>query len=68
LEELRDSRGDDFAAGIVIHSGEQTLPFGDRIWAVPVSSLWSWKSPARNPLRSSEPGRQLGASQGAEVS
>ncbi len=41
LEELRDNRGDDFAAGIVVHSGEQTLPFGDRMWAVPVSSLWS---------------------------
>jgi predicted AAA+ superfamily ATPase len=41
LEELRDSRGDDFVAGVVIHPGEQTLPFGDRLWALPVSALWS---------------------------
>jgi uncharacterized protein len=41
LEELRDSRGEDFAAGVVIHAGEQTLPFGDRMWALPVSALWS---------------------------
>lgn len=41
LEELRDSRGDNFLAGVVIHPGEQTIPFGDRIWALPVSALWS---------------------------
>jgi uncharacterized protein len=41
LEELRDSRGDDFMAGVVIHSGERTLSFGDRMWALPVSALWS---------------------------
>lgn len=41
LEELRESRGDSFVAGVVIHSGEQTLPFGDRLWALPVSALWS---------------------------
>jgi uncharacterized protein len=40
LEELRDSRGDDFAAGVVVYAGEQTLPFGERIWALPVSALW----------------------------
>jgi uncharacterized protein len=41
LEELRESRGDDFLAGVVIHPGEQTIPFGDRLWALPVSALWS---------------------------
>lgn len=41
LEELRDGRGDDFVAGILIHTGERTLPFGDRLWALPVSALWS---------------------------
>lgn len=40
LEALRDERGDAFVAGVVIHSGEQTLPFGDRLWALPVSALW----------------------------
>jgi len=41
LEALRDERGDSFVAGVVIHAGEQTLPFGDRLWALPVSALWS---------------------------
>lgn len=41
LEELRDSRGEEFVAGVVIHTGERTLPFGDRMWALPVSALWS---------------------------
>jgi uncharacterized protein len=41
LEELRESCGDGFVAGVVIHAGEQTLPFGDRLWALPVSALWS---------------------------
>lgn len=40
LEELRESCGDDFIAGVVIYTGEQTIPFGDRLWALPVSSLW----------------------------
>jgi len=41
LEALRDERGDAFAAGVVIHTGGQTLPFGERLWALPVSALWS---------------------------
>jgi uncharacterized protein len=41
LEELRESRDADFVAGVVIHAGEQTLPFGDRMWALPVSALWA---------------------------
>jgi hypothetical protein len=40
LTELRGSRGKKFLAGVVIHCGEQTLPFGDRMWAVPVPALW----------------------------
>ncbi len=40
LSELRDTRGEKFLAGIVIHCGEQTLNFGERMWAVPVSALW----------------------------
>lgn len=40
LEELRESRGKDFVAGVVIHAGEGTIPFGDRLWALPVSALW----------------------------
>lgn len=41
LEVLREERGDAFVVGAVIHAGKQTLPFGDRLWALPVSALWS---------------------------
>jgi predicted AAA+ superfamily ATPase len=41
LQKLRDRMGERFKAGVVLCSCEQTLPFGDRIWAIPVSGLWS---------------------------
>jgi predicted AAA+ superfamily ATPase len=41
LRHLRDKLGDRFAAGVVVHTGPDTLPFGDRLWAVPVSALWT---------------------------
>ncbi|SDN72939.1 ATP-binding protein [Allokutzneria albata] len=37
---LRDRLGSRFTTGLVVHAGSQTLPLGDRIWAVPVSALW----------------------------
>ena len=40
LTRLRDATGDRFRAGIVLYSGRQTLPLGDRLWAVPISGLW----------------------------
>ena len=40
LRELGESRGEKFLAGVVIHCGEQTLSFGERMWALPVSGLW----------------------------
>ena len=41
LRHLRDTLGDRFKAGVILHSGADTLPFGDRLAAVPVSGLWS---------------------------
>jgi predicted AAA+ superfamily ATPase len=40
LRYLRDKLGSRFKAGVVIYTGAQTLPFGERIWAMPVSGLW----------------------------
>ena len=37
---LRDRLGTRFRAGIVLHTGPQTIPVGDRIWALPVAGLW----------------------------
>lgn len=32
---------DRFAAGIVLYDGEDTVPVGERLWAVPLCALWS---------------------------
>lgn len=36
---LRDQLGDRFAQGYVVHTGGDTYPLGERIWAVPVGAL-----------------------------
>jgi len=41
LSHLRERLGDRFRAGVVVHSGPDTLPFGDRLWAVPAPALWT---------------------------
>ena len=40
LRHLAERIGSDFIAGIVFYTGGQTLPFGPRLRAVPVSALW----------------------------
>ncbi|UOD51387.1 ATP-binding protein [Orrella daihaiensis] len=32
--------GDRFKLGVLLYDGDQTLPFGDGIWAAPISTLW----------------------------
>lgn len=41
LRHLRDRLGDRFKAGVVLYTGERTLPFGDRLMAVPLCGLWA---------------------------
>jgi len=40
LRKLAAATGARFAAGIVLHDGEAGLPFGDRMWAMPLRVLW----------------------------
>jgi len=40
LRHLAERTGADFVAGIVLYTGPQTLSFGPRLRAVPVSALW----------------------------
>lgn len=40
LRHLRDKVGNDFVAGFVLYTGQQTLPFGDRLRALPLDVLW----------------------------
>ena len=43
LAQLRDKLGERFKAGVVVNTGAETLPFGDRLWTMPVSGLWMGK-------------------------
>lgn len=40
LEKLRDRVGSAWRMGVVLHTGAQGMPFGDRLCALPVSALW----------------------------
>lgn len=40
LQYLRERLGERFVAGIVLHTGQRSLPFGDRLWALPIATLW----------------------------
>ena len=41
LRGLRDTLGKRFLAGVVLYAGEQVVPFGDRLWLVPLPALWT---------------------------
>lgn len=45
LRRLAERLGDDFLVGIVLHTGNDTLPFGPKLRAVPVSALWQLHPP-----------------------
>lgn len=41
LRLLRDRLGSEFATGVVLHCGERTDSFGDRLLALPITALWA---------------------------
>ena len=41
LRGLRDQLGKRFRAGVVLYTGDQSLPFGDKLWALPMENLWA---------------------------
>ena len=47
IRHLRNRLGDGLIAGIVLYLGQQTLPFGDGLRAVPVDAIW--ETPAVTP-------------------
>ena len=40
LEELKRLTGHDFVCGVVLYHGKEFVPFGQNLWAVPISNLW----------------------------
>jgi uncharacterized protein len=41
LAHLRKRLGPRLLTGVVLYAGEQTLPFGERLWALPLNALWT---------------------------
>lgn len=41
LRKIRHVAGDAFRIGLVLYDGDQVLPFGDRLYAAPLSCLWN---------------------------
>ena len=41
LQNLSETLGDAFHRGLVLYTGTEILPFGPKLWAVPVSALWT---------------------------
>jgi predicted AAA+ superfamily ATPase len=41
LVQLRERIGERLRGGVVLYAGERTLPFGERLWALPLCALWS---------------------------
>ncbi|WP_240617182.1 ATP-binding protein [Nocardioides speluncae] len=46
LRHLADRLGDDLVVGLVLYTGQQTLPFGPQFRAMPISALWEVAAPA----------------------
>ena len=40
LRKLREAAGNRFVSGVVLYDGEATVPFGDKMFAVPIRALW----------------------------
>lgn len=40
LRKLGDARGDDLKLGVVLYDGENIVPFGDHLFAAPISCAW----------------------------
>ena len=51
LRRLATAAGDRFVGGAIVYDGELSVGFGDRLWAVPISRLWSsvGSQSSRNP-------------------
>ncbi|HVB55967.1 MAG TPA: DUF4143 domain-containing protein [Candidatus Acidoferrales bacterium] len=41
IRKLLDICGDDLKLGVVLYDGTKVVPFGDRLFAAPMSCLWS---------------------------
>ena len=38
---LAEDAGPNFVAGVILYSGDQAVPFGPNLWAVPIAEMWA---------------------------
>lgn len=50
LKKLASLAQDQFITGLLLYDGAETMPLGDKIWAVPLSTLWGTNSPQETEL------------------
>ena len=41
IRTIKDAMNDRFVCGLVLYTGADTLPFGDKLFAVPISTIWN---------------------------
>ncbi len=41
LHALAETAGNRFQRGVILYMGDTVLPFGEQMYALPVSALWS---------------------------
>lgn len=46
LRALQAAVGDRMRCGVLLYAGQEVLPFGRGLWAMPVQALWGQKGPA----------------------
>ncbi len=46
LKRLEDAAGRELSLGLVLYDGDRVVPFGARLFAAPLSSLWSAQNPS----------------------
>jgi hypothetical protein len=42
IKDLAESCGESFVRGVILYAGDEVIPFGSRVQAVPLPALWSW--------------------------
>lgn len=40
LLELRDTFPEKFTKGVLLYTGDEVVPFGEKLWAIPLNTLW----------------------------
>jgi predicted AAA+ superfamily ATPase len=44
LRALAEATGDRFRRGILLYTGREVVPFGGKVYALPVGALWQWNA------------------------